>query len=114
MSTRKTIAAVASVAILVSTVTVFRTSANTPVTYAKSAAAAALNNHAAATELAPVVVYASALPRDTVGSLDASFDHGVKADAGLSSLESSALRIGSQLSMPYYSFASNLHTLIKE
>ncbi|GAB3038094.1 MULTISPECIES: hypothetical protein [Oleiagrimonas] len=113
MSTRKTIAAVASVAILVSTVTVFRTSANTPVTYAKSAAAAALN-HAAATELAPVVVYASALPRDTVGSLDASFDHGVKADAGLSSLESSALRIGSQLSMPYYSFASNLHTLIKE
>ncbi|KGI78192.1 hypothetical protein [Oleiagrimonas soli] len=113
MNTSKTIAAAASVAILVSTLAVFRTSANTPVHFTHAAATAGIDNRPV-TELAPVVVYASALPDGKVGALNASFDTDTHAEGVLPTLESSALRFGSQLYMPYYSFASNLHTLIKE
>jgi hypothetical protein len=55
-----------------------------------------------------VTVYATPLPHVTVSPLE------VDSGAPHTGLALPALNTGSQLSMPYYSFASNLQTIIKE
>lgn len=112
MSTRKIIAAAASVAIMASTIVVFQTSSHPRIGAVPRATSMQVDSRPIKV-LEPITVYASQLPPATVGALDASAD---EAHAGFSlpSLQGNSLFAGSQLFMPYYSFASNLHSMIKE
>lgn len=104
MSTRKIFAAAASVAIVASTIAMFNSSSKVKLSAIGSPAALSTDTRPV-TMLAPVTVYASPLPQVTVAPLEADFG---APRSGL------ALHAGSRLSMPYYSFASNLKSIIKE
>lgn len=106
MSTRQIIAAVASVAILGSTIAIFQTSSH-PRHYAAGPAPV----HS----LETVVVNANPLPADA----EAGVFLGAQAPSAhtglaLPGLHNASLKIGTPLFMPYYSFANDLHTIIKD
>lgn len=112
MSTRQIIAAAASVAILGSTLAIFQTSSH-PRDYSATSSNGAMVEARTVRTLAPVVVQATPLPRDAAGMLAAPTAH-ARSGFALPSLDNTSLKTGSPLFMPYYSFANDLHTIIKE
>ena len=107
MSTRKIIAAAVSVAIVASTFAMFQASSMVRFSSTLHTTSVAVDGRPV-TRLAPVTVLATPLPDASVGNLD--IGSGVpRSGLALPSLDS-----GSQMSMPYYSFASNLRSIIKE
>lgn len=113
MSTRHIVAAIASVTILVSTIIIFQTSSRPRIRQTVTSAAGPVNDARPVHELEPVVVYASPLPRDTVAHLGTP-DANARSGFALPSLDNTSLRTNSPLFMPYYSFANNIQTIIKD
>jgi hypothetical protein len=107
MSTRKIVAAAVSVAIVASTFAMFQASSQVRFSTTVQATSIAEDGRPV-TRLAPVTVLASPLPDATVGNLD------IGSGAPQSGLALPSLDSGSQMSMPYYSFATNLQSIIKE
>lgn len=112
MSTRQIIAAIGSVAILGFTLVIFQASSH-PRDYSDNPAQAAMVETQPVRMLDPVVVTASPLPRDVVGTLAAPTAN-ARSGFALPSLDNTSLRTGTPLYMPYYSFANDLHTIIKD
>jgi len=113
MSTRQIIAAIGSVAILGSTIAIFQTSSHPRIPPSFTANAEVMLDSRPVHELEPVVVNASALPPETTGTLGSPSAH-ARSGFALPSLDNTRLHTGSPLFMPYYSFANDLHTIIKD
>lgn len=107
MSTRKIVAAAAAVAIVASSFSLFQASSR--VRYSTTVQASSIaEDGRPVTRLAPVTVLASPLPDVSVGNLD------IGSGTPQSGLALPSLDRGSPMSMPYYSFATNLQSIIKE
>ena len=112
MSTRQIIAAIGSVAILGCTLAIFQTSSH-PRDYSDNADHAAMLEAQPVRMLDTVVVSASPLPQHADGTLAAPTANASSGFA-LPSLDNTGVKTGSPLYMPYYSFANDLHTIIKD
>ncbi len=112
MNTPKIIAAAISLAIVASTVAMFQASSKVRFANAPAATTAQVDSRPVV-QLATVRVFATPLPQVTVGSLAADGNSGA-SDLGLPSAENASLQTDSPLYMPYYSFATNLRTMIKD
>lgn len=109
MNTTKLVSAVVSVAILGSSIAVFRASA--PAVYAADTPNVTWLEGRPVTTLAPVVVYATPSAQARVAPLE---DTASQVDSGISVLDIDKLNLGPQLHMPYYSFGTHARTLVKE
>ena len=113
MSTRQIIAAIGSIAILGSTIAIFQTSSRSHARPVAATNATVMLDSRPVHELEPVVVNASPLPPETIGTLG-SPSASARSGFALPSLDNTSLNTGSPLFMPYYSFANDLHTIIKD
>ncbi|GEM_PF-5931174 len=114
MSIRKLFAALASVAILGSTIAIFHSSAEPDIsTLTGHAPAVAVIDGRPVVHLAPVTVVAYPLAQETRESSGNLIEAAESAGSGVM-YGSSNMTSESQLVMPYYSFARNLHTLVKD
>ena len=111
MDTRKIFAAAASLAIVASTVTLFQVSSQA--TFKTAAITSSASDGRPVVELATFNVYATPLPQVAADSLTAHDARGT-SELGLPAVENASLRVSSPLYMPYYSFATNLRSMIKE
>lgn len=109
MNTTKLVCAVVSVLILGSSIAVFRSSA--PTVYGAPRTAASMLEGRPVSPMPGLVVYADSVRQATVGTL---LDMHVPSTTGVSAFDIESLDLGSQLHMPYYSFGTRLHTLIKD